>query len=376
DQPDGNRGGSGHGDVFAPPWRRGFKTCFSTEAKVPTFDPMRNPDEQRADGADIWGTPGEPFGTHYWNEAGEKIADNLDGDDSRVIMDRAIPFIRQAHEESDPFLAVIWFHAPHTPIVAGPEHRELYADHPDAEQHYYGCITALDEQVGRLNQTLTELGIDDQTIVWFCSDNGPEGPGPDGGPGQFQRCRGRTSGLRGRKRSLFNGGVGVPALVKWPGQIAAGECFQTPSSTLDILPTLFDYLDQPLPDDRPVDGVSLRPMFEGERGWQRPRPIPYRFLSRQDEMFDSPTLALIDGRWKFMTNLLDDRSGELLFDLDSDMQEQQNLAESHPDRCDAMRAHLEDFVDSCRASHEGADYPNGKTAVGEFQTLHPDGWPS
>ncbi len=212
-----NRGGPERANVFCPPWHHNFDVCFSAEAKVPTWDPMVTPDEKR-NGDYLWGEPGTPFGTHYWNESSEIVTDNLEGDDSRVIMDRAEPFIRESVHKDMPFLSVVWFHTPHTPVVAGPEYRAMYSDYSEEEQHYYGCITAMDEQVGRLNALLEELGVAEDTMVWFCSDNGPEGSDTlqDNG-----RNRGSTGGLRGRKRSLFNGGVAVPSLVKWPGRVAA-----------------------------------------------------------------------------------------------------------------------------------------------------------
>ncbi len=101
----------------------------------------------------------EPYGTYYWMQDGTKATNNLDGDDSRIIMDRAIPFIRNAADEGKPFLAVIWFHTPHAPVVAGPKYREMYSQYSEDEQHYYGCITALDEQMGRLRKQLRGLGV-------------------------------------------------------------------------------------------------------------------------------------------------------------------------------------------------------------------------
>jgi arylsulfatase A-like enzyme len=87
---DGNRGGAGPADYYAPPWERGFDVCFSTEAKVPTWDPMVTP----AEGDGRWGEPGMPWNSCYWGETGTRVTENLEGDDSRVIMDRVIPFIR------------------------------------------------------------------------------------------------------------------------------------------------------------------------------------------------------------------------------------------------------------------------------------------
>ena len=98
----------------------------------------------------------------YWAD-GENIADGpaagLVGDDSRIIMDRAIPFVRSAAAAQRPFFVVVWFHAPHAPVVGGPAHRAQYATFPENEQHYYACITAMDEQIGRLRAELAALGV-------------------------------------------------------------------------------------------------------------------------------------------------------------------------------------------------------------------------
>ncbi len=106
---DGNRGGADHPELYSPPWEHGFETCFSTEALVPSWDPAKTP----AEGDNIWGTPGDPWRSSYWNERGERVRDNLEGNDARVIMDRVEPFLRRAVGDSQPFFTVIWFHTPH-----------------------------------------------------------------------------------------------------------------------------------------------------------------------------------------------------------------------------------------------------------------------
>jgi len=166
---------------------------------------MVTPDEMGRDGY-RWGEPGTPFGTRYWDQDGRVVTDNLEGDDSRVIVDRAVPFM--------------------------------------------------------------EKGVDNDTMVWFCSDNGPEGSEDLAGNG---RNRGTTGGLRGRKRSLFNGGIGVPSLLKWPARVAAGAEYHMPCSTLDYFPTIASALGYTMPDPRPLDGASLLPLIDGQTR-QRPRP--------------------------------------------------------------------------------------------------------
>ncbi len=356
---DGNRGGPEHPELFSPPWHHGFDTCFSTEALVPSWDPAITP----AEGKNIWGEPGTPWRSAYWNERGERERDNLAGDDARVIVDRVEPFLRACARDQQPFLAVIWFHTPHTPIVAGPEYRNAFSNHPEPLQHYYGAIKAMDEQIGRLNSLIKTLGVENDTAIWFASDNGPEGKGDNA---LDVRTHGSTGGLRGRKRSLYNGGIAVPALVKWPAMVKPGTIYDMPCSTLDYLPTIVDLLDHTMPDARPIDGISLAPMLRGLQS-TRGKPIPFRFHEEKKYTFGAPTFAMIDDQFKLLTNLSESGAEDECFDLLADPFEQKNIvAESEAFRA-RMRAQLNEFVASCRNSHAGKDYPTPYTPITSFQ---------
>jgi len=234
---DSNRGDVGKTEHYSPPWENGFDACCSTEAKVPTWDPIYMPTvfEEGESKKTGWEhlKPSEatkPFGTHYWTGPEAQVTENLSGDDSRVIMDRALPFIEGAVAEDKPFFAVIWFHAPHLPVVAGPDHAEMYKEFPLHTRNFYGCISAVDDQMGRLRQTLKDLEVDQQTMLWFCSDNGPEGG---------SHYPGTTNQLRGRKRSLYEGGVRVPGLVVWPEKIKASRKVAMPCTTNPKTSVLF-----------------------------------------------------------------------------------------------------------------------------------------
>ena len=319
-----NRGGPGNKAVYSPPWDNGFDVCFSTEAKVPTWDPMKVPGS------------GQPYGTHYWTAPGKAETENLEGDDSRVLMDRAIPFIRSAVQAKKPFLAVVWFHTPHEPVVAGKKYLDLYADAgSEKERHYYGCLTAMDEQMGRLRKELRDLGIADNTMLWFCSDNGPEhktGPG-SAGP------------LRGRKRDLFEGGVRVPGILEWPARVKPGRATDLPCSTSDYFPTVLDVLGfQMQGRPEPIDGVSLLPLIEG-RMTERPRPIGFE-SDRQ--------VSLTDNRYKIIST--DGGKTYMLFDLVENPGETKDLAAEKPEIVAGMRATLEAWRASCRDSQAGKDY--------------------
>ena len=177
---------------------------------------------------------------YYHN--GKVATENLEGCDSRIVMDRAIPFIRTAVAAKTPFLAVIWFHAPHEPVVAGPEFLAMYPGRAAGEQNYYGVITALDVQMGRLRKELRDLGVAENTMLWFASDNGPEGDTGDRGT-----TRGSAGPFRGRKRSLWEGGIHVPG----PARMARADQARHDRRPLQHARLFPDHARGPrLPDER------------------------------------------------------------------------------------------------------------------------------
>lgn len=329
---DSNRGGKQGGQHFAPPWLHGFERCFSTEAKVPTFDPMNTP--PRWAGGVGKQELGTPYGTAYWNESGERVTRNLEGDDSRIIMDRAIPFIEAAVGENKPFFAVIWFHAPHLPVFAGPEHLAPYKTiEKPQHRHFYGCITALDEQVGRLRKSLRKLGVADDTMLWYCSDNGPEG--------RANKAPGSTLGLRGRKRSLFDGGVRVPAFLEWPARFKRAKTITAPCVTSDYLPTILSALGLKI-DRRPLDGIDLMPLLNGETS-ERGQGIGFRSGNQA---------SWVEDRYK----LVRQRNQVMLFDFSVEQKEAVDISKTSPEITKRMLAALNAWQKSCSNSARGADY--------------------
>lgn len=341
---DANRGGPGGVKHFSPPQLNGFDVCFSTESKVPTWDPIKVPKNfpKGASRKNAWdslkpGDASEHYGTHYWNQKGEQVTDNLEGDNSRVIMDRAIPFIESAAKKKQPFIAIVWFHTPHLPVVAGPKHRAMYAKYNVHQRNYYGCITAMDEQVGRLRAKLRELDIADNTMLTFCSDNGPEGS---------SKSPGSAGHFRGRKRSLYEGGVRVPGLIEWPGKIKPGVT-EFPAVTSDYLPTVLDYVGpKPRGQVGPIDGISLRGLFEGTI---KRRNAPIGFQSGN-------TLTLSGDQYKLVINGKGKNQSIELYDLIGDPREKNNIADDHADIVKSMTKELLAWQASCARSDAGGDY--------------------
>jgi arylsulfatase A-like enzyme len=222
-------------------------------------------------------------------------------------MDRALPFIQGAVKEEKPFLAVIWFHTPHSPVVGGPKYREMYADQPEPAQHYYACITAMDEQVGRLRTELKRLGVDGNTMLWFCSDNGPARQGSP-------RHVGSPGGLSGYKLSIREGGIRVPGLLVWPDKVKKSRVVSAPCVTSDYFPTILDALDIPLPKGRVYDGISILPLIRGDRE-TRDRPIG--FLNK-----NGAEAVWMDDRYK----LISTSRKVQLFDIPGDPEEKEDLS--------------------------------------------------
>ena len=316
DVKDANRGGPRGAAHYAPPWERGFDVCFSTESKVPTWDPLVVPVEGLGAKAGAGGkTPGEPYGTRYWIGPGASVDSGLDGDDSRLVMDRALEFIGDAAEGERPFLSLIWFHAPHLPAIGGGEFLEPYADLDLEERHYYACLTAMDAQIVRLRARLDELGIAGDTMLWFASDNGPENKTP-----------GSTAGLRARKRSLHEGGIRVPGLLVWPGRVSSGAV-SVPASTSDYLPTILDVLGHAQPEG--LDGISLTPWFSGD---DPERGAPIGFAQGKQR-------AWTGDRFKLITK--DAGASYALFDLLADPAETIDVTAAHPSTAETMQREFE-----------------------------------
>ncbi len=327
DEHDSNRGRVGNSRDLNPPKEHGYDVAFVTDSKVPTWDPMLVPvaDTRLVKDSDIR----EPYGTAYWDINGVKINDNLDGDDSRVIMDRVLPFIESSRESQTPFLSVVWFHTPHLPCVAGPEYAQMYSDYSTEFMNYAGCITALDDQIGRLMQYLEDNKLDKNTIITFCSDNGPE-----------EGC-GVSGGYRARKRSLYEGGVRVPSFVYWKSKIKGGVRTDYPAVTCDYLPTVVNLVGiDPAKCKYELDGEDLMPAIR-QKVTERSTPIVLAFNGQ---------LAYYGNRYKVYAK------GELVeyYDLVTDPYESYP-ATTCPD-ADSKVKWMNDTFDSYRQSFEGAEY--------------------
>ncbi len=197
----------------------------------------------------------------------------IEGEGSEIIIDETIRFIQRSDKLHNPFLAVVWFGSPHEPYSGLPQDLSLYENLPDSMiqtevgltsnetgervkrplrdvlQERYAEITAMDRAIGKLRSYLKENGLKENTVVWYCGDNGT--------PPSAART-GMT--LKGQKGNLYEGGIRVPGVLEWPVIIRKPASTSAISVTSDILPTLAEITGQPL-SNRPLDGISLVPIF-------------------------------------------------------------------------------------------------------------------
>jgi arylsulfatase A-like enzyme len=189
----------------------------------------------------------------------------------------------------------------------------------------------MDRQVGRLLDGLREQGMEGDTLLIFASDNGP-----------LPTFKGsRAPGLRGSKLSLYEGGVRVPLVVRWPGKTPAGRVDEhSVLSALDMLPTLCAIAGAALPGGATLDGQDISAALTG-KPFTRATPLFFEY-GRNDEFFKfpateadrSPVLAMREGRWKLLVNA--DGSGAELYDVTTDAAEAKNVVAQHRDVAEAM----------------------------------------
>lgn len=263
------------------------------------------------------------------------------GDSSEIIVTEALKFIGEKARDQ-PTITVIWYGTPHDPMIASAADRAPFAHLPERAQHQYGEILAMDRSIGHLRASLRELGIAENTLLWYCSDNGGlEGFGPD-----------TMGGLRGSKGTLYEGGLRVPGIIEWPARIPEGRISEQPAGTVDIFPTLAEIVGLPGETSlTPRDGMSLLPLIEGKNP-ARTAPLPFRQSGRG---------ALIEERYKLLT-----AEGKFeLYDLIADPAETTNLIDSEPEAAARLTAAWTKWNASVEASDAGKDYPEGKVAPGQ-----------
>lgn len=252
----------------------------------------------------------------------------LEGYSSGLIVDEATTWLKQHRDKSKPFLLSVWTHEPHYPIKSAPEFKAKYPDlTDDVQREHHANVTQLDHAFGKLMRTLDELKLADNTVVFFTSDNGPEGDGIKS-PG-----RGSTAGLRGRKRAVYEGGIRVPGIVRWPGKAQPGTTSDVPVIGSDIFVTAVGIAGAKLPTDRILDGGNLLAALES-RAVERARPLYWRCVIAPGPL--KTTMRI--GDWKILAD--EPLTQFELYDLKNDPQEKTDLSAAQPAKLEEMKTAL------------------------------------
>lgn len=315
----------------------------------------------------------------------EGIAVKIQGESSEVAVDAAIEWMEEVLRGDSPLFAVVWFGSPHHPHRAAKEDKELYSDQPEKLQDFYGEITGMDRAFGKLRDSLGDLGIRDDTVLWYCSDNGA-----------LPKI-GSSGGRRGKKGDIYEGGLLVPAILEWPARISEPRSTDFRANTCDIFPTLLDIAGVSRSSTAPLDGISLAPLIDGETTsrsggmgfWSFPAPgigVPsdewmsdllaaqkkggdlppheasvkaakMPLMEHRAENFKGHSAWLEDG-WK-LHRIKQKNQVKVhweLYNLEDDPDEERDLAKSETARVEAYRAKLERWLESVAKSLHGEDY--------------------
>lgn len=265
---------------------------------------------------------------------------------------RSIAFIEKCDAEKKPFFLNLWVHEPHTPHYPQPEYLKKfeYLD-KEADRVYAAVLAHSDARIGELLAALDRLKLAENTLVVFSSDNGPENTGSASrrmqgdqstGPGfSTWASVGTTGGHRGRKRSLLQGGIGVPFLARWPGKIAAGKVDETtPLTAVDLLPTFCALAGVELPAKYQPDGIDLSAALLGKPSTERNKPIFWQWVP-SDSGDTWPNLAVREGKWKL---LVGKKPGQAeLFEFPADSLEKSDLSKTQSTDAQRLRELLQNW---------------------------------
>ncbi|MGJ8639826.1 MAG: sulfatase-like hydrolase/transferase [Opitutaceae bacterium] len=246
-----------------------------------------------------------------------------EGYSAQLVAAEAEHWLTDVRDPSKPFVLSVWIHEPHSPIATDSRFQKLYKGHENSK--YMGNITQLDHALGMVMDALDAQGVSDNTLLFFTSDNGP-----------VAAYGGTTGGLRGNKRSEYEGGIRVPGLARWPGHIEPGTTSTVPVIGSDVFATALDIVGIPLPTDRTIDGASMLPAFEG-KPIERKVPLFWRtHVSKPDER-----VAMRIGDWKLVGD--ETLSKFQLYNIPKDMYEKNDMAAELPEKTEAMKKTLLDL---------------------------------
>lgn len=295
-------GGKPHGDPTAPePKEYGYDVTRVWNGNGPTWK-----------GDQKWPTTRFMDKDTLWVQSSSKLAVNA-----------TIDFLKE-NKGKQPMFVNLWLKDPHTPLWPSDEQRKPYKGLSPEKETYYAVLTDADYHIGRLMKAIQDMGLDENTLVIFSSDNGPSHVMP-------ALKVGSTGGLKGRKVDVFQGGVDVPFIVRWPGKVKAGIIDSTSVlSSVDLLPTFADLAQATLPHDYKADGEVISSIFNN-KGFKRTKPLfwewRYPVVNKNPHHEHRwPQGAVRNGDWKLLFN---DKIGRVaLYNIAKDPMEKNNIAEN------------------------------------------------
>jgi N-acetylgalactosamine-6-sulfatase len=256
-----------------------------------------------------------------------------------------IAFIETCHRAKEPFFINLWIHEPHTPFHVLPKYQSRFRGLAEEDNIYASVLSHADDRIGQVLDALDRLKISDNTLVVFSSDNGPARAASgtkldtqyDSATGVgfgIAASKGITDGRKGCKAALFEGGICVPFIARWPGKIAAAKVDDISMiSAVDLLPTFCEIAGARLPATYQPDGLSQVAALMGKGGARREKMLFWQIGASWPASQNAPdhwaTHAVVDQQWKLLTN---EKSGHVeLYDIVADPKEQSDLATTHPE---------------------------------------------
>ncbi len=296
-----------------------------------------------------------------FNCAGEQIPVHEDSKHANAFIEKSV-----AAEK--PFFVNLWIHEPHTPFHTVPKYEWRFRDvESETDRIYASVLSHADDRIGEVLDTLDRLGIADDTLVIFSSDNGPARAArptklklmydtATGAGWGIAAAKGITAGRKGYKASLFQGGINVPFIARWPGKIAAGKIDDSSLiSAVDLLPTFCEIAGARLPDNYKPDGISQVSVLMGEATKVREKPLFWKFESPWPAPKSRPehwvSYAVVDQQWKLVSNK--DGSYLELYDIAADPLEKKDINTSKPNVARQLRDKLTRWQASLPAKPAG-----------------------
>ena len=228
-----------------------------------------------------------------------------------VLSDASVNFIKKCAKDDKPFFLFLAYNAPHNPLQATKKYLDRFAHIENwGRKHYSAMVSAVDDGVGKVLDVLSECNIDENTLIFFLSDNG--------GASNNSSDNGI---LREHKGTLFEGGIRVPFALRWKNHIPSNKVFSYPIISLDIMATCSALADAPISIDKPLDGVNLIPYIRDEITTP---PHDYLYWRK----FDHGGLAVRSADIKVVKDRRSDKQGVVSYNIINDISEKEDISQS------------------------------------------------